>query len=179
MTNPINFRLDNEDGSLIFSREFALLDPYNGKDAKRGDYELMQTFWVQWVESGNTYRVRAPQGLITDVASIPRIVWTFGGLTPDGLYRNAAVIHDVLYMWQGKMPSGWFQQLNGQLQWVDAGGQWSKDDCDRMFLRIMKACGVDRDTRTKMYWSVKLCGWPAWWQTDKTREKYRNAFISS
>ena len=175
---PFEFELSNEDGPLIFSRKYAFLEPYNGPKAKRGDYLLEQTFWVQWENEGVTYRIRAPQGLITDVASIPRIVWSFSGLTPDGLYRNAAVIHDVLYMWQGDFPPGWFQKLEGEF-WVNASGKWSKDECDRMFLRIMKACGVDYNTRTKMYWAVKLCGWPAWWRTDKTREKYRKAFVTT
>ena len=37
----------------------------------------------------------APQGLITDGASIPRVLWSVAGSPWTGLYRDAAVIHDA------------------------------------------------------------------------------------
>jgi len=115
----MNFLANDQEERILFSRKFAMLEPYDGPDAKRGDYVLVEQFYAQWDHGKDRFRIRAPQGLITDVASIPRLVWTISGLTPDGLYRNAAVIHDVGYMWQGKFPPGWFQRLNSAAQWVD------------------------------------------------------------
>ena len=37
----------------------------------------------------------APQGLVTDGASIPRALWSVVGSPWTGLYRDAAVIHDA------------------------------------------------------------------------------------
>jgi hypothetical protein len=102
------YTLRNDDGEIQFSRRFALLDPDERPGAKVGDYELKEEFSVTWtVWEGNTrrsYRIRVPKGVRTDIASVPRLVWTLSGLTPDGLYRNAALIHDIIYMWCGEFP---------------------------------------------------------------------------
>lgn len=39
--------------------------------------------------------IEVPAGLITDLATIPRIFWIL--LPPDGKYAKAAIIHDYLY----------------------------------------------------------------------------------
>lgn len=183
MTNPTNFRLDNEDGPLSFNQKDAELDIYRGPNAKEGQFILAQTFITEWGVDDVTYRLRIPQGYITDVASVPRVAWSV--ITPDGWHRNGALNHDGLYTWQGEMPSGWFQKKDEAGNWVDVlnedgkPAKWSKNDCDRFFLRTMKACGVSKARRFLMYWAVNMFGWPAWWRTDPSREKYRNAFISS
>src|SRR4051812_2279337 len=41
----------------------------------------------------------APAGFVTDLASIPRIVWSV--YPPDGPWVKAAIIHDFLYYTQG------------------------------------------------------------------------------
>jgi hypothetical protein len=169
MSKP--FVLINEDGELIFSRQFALLDPYDDK----GNFVLQEEFWVQWQAYGSTYRIRLPKGLITDIASVPRIVWTISGILPDGLQRNAAIIHDAGYMWHGSFPPGWFQKQVRE-KWQNVSGIWSKDELDRLFLRIMKACGVNPVKRWLMYKAVAWFGGPAWRRNDPAREKYRNAF---
>lgn len=170
-TPTTHYVLDTEDGPVTFSRKWAWLDPFD----ENRNYILVEEFWCSWVVGMRTYRVRVPKGFITDIASIPRWVWSAFDMLPDGLYRNAAVIHDAGYMWQGKFPQGWFQELvNGQ--WVNVVAVWRKDDIDRLFLRIMKACGVGRVTRYEMYYAVKIAGLPAWLKTDKTREQWRNAF---
>lgn len=169
-----------EDGPMLFSRKYALLEPYNDLH----EYILLEEFWVWWQDAGKTYRIRVPKGFITDIASIPRWVWSFSGLTPDGLYRNAALIHDWLYMWQGKLPGSSFQQQETDGTWLDVGlalfhppdAEWSRDEIDRLFLRIMKACGVDKNTRTKIYWSVRLFGWWAFNRNDPSKQRYLHAF---
>lgn len=165
------FTLPHDEGDITFSRQFALLDPLDDK----GNFILQEEFWMQWEVNGQTYRIRAPKGLITDIASVPRIVWTISGILPDGLQRNAAVIHDIGYMWRGVFPWGWFERLDGG-EWRNAPGTWTKEEIDRLFLRIMKACGVGPVKRWLMYQAVALFGGPAWRQLDPTREQYRKAF---
>lgn len=167
----------NDDGRVWYTRKFAALEPYNGPDAKRGQYILTEEFAASWRHDGELYRLRVPKGLITDIASIPRWTWSVGGLTPDGLYRNAALLHDILYMWQGSFPPHWFQVQDQYGNWVTCHKTWSRDQADRFFLRLMKASGVDKATRNKMYWAVKLFGWWAWRGKDTyAQEKYRYSF---
>ena len=46
---------------------------------------------------GNTdARIVVPKGFVTDFASIPQSLWSFG-LSPHGQYSRAAVVHDFLY----------------------------------------------------------------------------------
>ena len=42
--------------------------------------------------------VDAEIGFITDFGSIPRLLWSFPGLSPFGKYRRAYVIHDKLFI---------------------------------------------------------------------------------
>lgn len=43
------------------------------------------------------YCVEIPEGFINDGASVPRWAWSIVGLTPDGLLRAAAIVHDFHY----------------------------------------------------------------------------------
>jgi hypothetical protein len=45
-------------------------------------------------------KIIVPKGFVTDFASIPQPLWSFG-LSPHGQYSRAAVIHDFLYWAQG------------------------------------------------------------------------------
>lgn len=169
----------NDDGKIWFSREFALLEPYNGPGAKKGDYILLEEFWVSWEHDGKIYRFRCPKGMITDIASVPRFVWTIGGILPDGLHRNAAVVHDPQYGWQGFFPYGWFQMQNIMGEWVNCPLEWNRDMVDRLFFRILKASGVDDWTRFRMYYALRGFGWYAWNGKDiDFQNKYRYAFIN-
>jgi hypothetical protein len=60
-----------------------------------------QVFWILWTdmkwEIGNSgVFIVVLAGFVTDFASIPQGLWTFG-LTPTGSYGRAAIIHDYLY----------------------------------------------------------------------------------
>ena len=45
--------------------------------------------------------ITVPAGFVTDLASIPRLVWSF--YPPDGPWVKAAIIHDFLYDTQGRV----------------------------------------------------------------------------
>lgn len=74
-----------------------------------------------------------PRGFKTDLASIPRLFWSF--YPPFGDYMNAAVIHDFLY-----------KKL------------FPKKQADLIFYRIMKEDGVGALTRIIFYYAVKYFG---------------------
>lgn len=78
--------------------------------------------------------IRVPAGTVTDLATIPRLLWTI--FPPHGRWAKAAIIHDYLY-------------TNA----ID-----SKAYADRVFLEAMGVLGVSRPTRTAMYWAARWFG---------------------
>lgn len=78
--------------------------------------------------------IYVPAGTVTDLASVPRILWAV--FPPHGEYAKAAIIHDHLY-----------QQAIGTKRWADD-----------VFLEAMTVLGVARWRRTVMYWAVRLFG---------------------
>src|SRR5947199_120869 len=65
--------------------------------------------------AGQTFKpVGVPEGFVTDLTSIPKIVWGFN-LRPEGPYAYAAVVHDFLYWTQDR----------------------SRDEADKIFLIAM------------------------------------------
>lgn len=78
--------------------------------------------------------IRVPVGTITDLASVPRILWAI--FPPHGQYAKAAIVHDYLY-----------EHAIGTKVWAD-----------RVFLEAMTVLGVARWRRVAMYWAVRLFG---------------------
>lgn len=78
--------------------------------------------------------IRVPAGTITDLASVPRLLWVI--FPPHGEYAKAAIVHDYLY-----------DQAIGTKSWADG-----------VFLEAMTVLGVVRWRRTVMYWAVRLFG---------------------
>ena len=77
--------------------------------------------------------VNVPDGFVTDLASIPQQVWSFG-LRPEGPYTYAAVIHDFLY-WMQDRP---------------------REEADEIFLTAMADSRVDEPLRSRIYKAVRL-----------------------
>ena len=88
----------------------------------------------------------APQGMITDGASIPRFFWRIIGSPLSGKYRQAAVIHDAGYL--------------GVLEWRSGTVQknYTRQEVDDMFLLLMEALGVSWWRRRAMHWAVRWFG---------------------
>ena len=91
-------------------------------------------------------KVIVPIGFVTDLASIPQILWSFG-IRPEGSYAYAAVIHDYLY---------WTQER-------------SREEADRIFLYAMEDSKVEKGLRKKIYDAVRLAGGSAC-DTNKERK---------
>lgn len=97
-------------------------------------------------------RILVPENFETDLLSAPRFVWTLLALPPDGLYRNAAVVHDWLYTNQGYVDSIRF----------------TRAECDGILLEVMRRMyGVDGKRiswiqRNLAYLAVRLFGGTHW-----------------
>jgi hypothetical protein len=90
--------------------------------------------------------IAVPEGFVTDFASIPQIFWS-AGLSPDGRYSKAAIVHDYLY---------WTQLC-------------TRKQADNILLIAMEESEVGSITRTLVYEGVRLGGSRAW--TANAREK--------
>jgi len=118
-------------------------------------YEYIQHCWMM-----------IPAGLNTDYASIPRFLWPI--MSPWGRYREAAVVHDYLY-----------QNLGHCMIFLGTRGQekpkwkivYRRLNCDKIFYKAMKWCGVPDWKRLVMYKGVRLGGWKAWNNYKKRKEK--------
>lgn len=87
-----------------------------------------------WLTDNPEDVIRIQAGYITDLASVPRILWAL--FPPHGRYAKAAIIHDWLY--------------DNALR--------TKKDADRIFLDGMRVLGVPRWRRMIMYSAVRLFG---------------------
>ncbi|WP_229996560.1 DUF1353 domain-containing protein, partial [Escherichia coli] len=100
-----------------------------------GDYRwrLVEPFEFWQTERPDDV-IYVPEGYVTDLASVPRILWSV--FPPHGRYAKAAIIHDWLY--------------DNALR--------TKAEADRIFLDAMKVLGVPRWRRVLMYAAVRLFG---------------------
>ena len=125
-------------------------------------YRLEEDYIYCWKIDSTKYRITIPAGFTYDGASVPRPVWTISGLTPDGLIRAAALVHDWLYQFKGDLPKGSHQFFHKNSEWRNVIGKWNRKDADRLFSRIMREAGVARTKRRRAYRAVRLFGWIAW-----------------
>ena len=83
--------------------------------------------------------VTVPKGFVTDFASIPQALWSTG-LSPNGRYSKAAVVHDYLY---------WTQTC-------------TRAQSDNLLMIAMKESNVGAATRQLVYDGVRIGGDAAW-----------------
>jgi hypothetical protein len=101
-------------------------------------YELLA--YYQFVGPDGQTKHFIDIGFQYDGASVPRIVWTITGITPDGLHRAATLIHDYLYI-------------------NHSGYSYTRKQVDQLFKAQMIANGVPARTANLMYRFVRLLGW--------------------
>lgn len=82
--------------------------------------------------------IDVPSGTKTDFASVPRIFWSI--LPPDGVYTQAAVLHDYMYKTRIR----------------------SKEEADKIFYESMGVLGVKDWKRKVMLVSLQAFGFIAW-----------------
>lgn len=80
-------------------------------------------------------RLYIPEGFITDLASVPRVIWAV--VPPYGLHTRAAVVHDWLY--RSKI-------------------QITRAEADNVFLELMQQDKVDPTLAKLMYRAVRMFG---------------------
>jgi hypothetical protein len=102
-------------------------------------YELQHPYKFTFGE----YRYTIPALFRYDGASVPRLLWTIIGVTPDGLHRAATLIHDYLYM---------ERDLHGH----------SRKEVDLLFYNQMIELGMPRRKAKIMHRGLVLAGGFVW-----------------
>ena len=91
--------------------------------------------------------ITVPKGFVTDFASVPKGLWSFG-LSPHGKFSKAAIIHDYLYWTQG----------------------CTREQSDMIMLIAMKESQVEAVDQFALYEGLDLAGNPAWVENMQDRE---------
>jgi hypothetical protein len=138
------------------------LRPINTKE-----WKLWEDWIYEWEESGLKCRTIIKAGQITDMASIPKVLWWIGPFQPDGLHRAAADWHDRAYSTRGHFypedPAGPYEEFDAHFNvWLPKQRVFTREECDRMFLKIMLEAGESASTANTMFWAVRLFGRFAW-----------------
>ncbi len=127
-----------------------------------------RSLWA--IQKAITYRTHAgdiitiPPGMQTDLASIPRLLWTF--LPPDGPWAQIAVFHDLLYKTKG----------SGVWQFHDKDGNpigtpkpslsrnvcYSRKEADELLRDGMSDLGIAGIRRWAIYNGVRVGGGAGW-----------------
>jgi hypothetical protein len=94
-----------------------------------------------------------PLGFVTDLASVPRVVWPF--YPPDGPWAKAAVIHDFLYATKGT--GEWHTQRG-----ITRADPYSRKEADDILKEAMADRNVGKWEQGVIWSSVRLGGAGGW-----------------
>lgn len=107
---------------------------------QRFDFRLSEPFMV-----GINHTIEVvPKDFITDLASIPRVLWSIYSPNDTATIR-AAVLHDYMYR---------------------CNTQYTRKQADTIFYYALKQSGVSTWRASKYYYAVRFLGWK-FWQSDK------------
>ena len=131
---------------LVYHAEVHVEKPPESRWQLSADFRVSMTVHPN---DGDPYAltIKAPRGLVTDLASVPEALWSIVG--PIGLHLEASIIHDYLYM-------AWTDFRSGNALVRD----WNF--ANDVFLAGMKASKVlalhrtliDAAVRTQIGWGV-------------------------
>jgi hypothetical protein len=127
-----------------------------------------RSLWA--IQKEITYRTHAgdvitiPKGMQTDLASIPRLLWTF--LPPDGPWVQIAVFHDLLYKTKGA--GVWnFRDKDGNpigtpRPSLSRQTCYNRKDADELLRDGMADLGISGFRRWAIYNGVRIGGGAGW-----------------
>lgn len=143
--------VDRFSGKLVL----VLLD-----DKEHGAVRDGRSLWG--VHDGLTYRtsiggeatITVQPGFVTDLASIPRLVWTI--YPPDGPWVKAAIIHDYLY---GTSGTGVWKNHPSS---ISRATPYTRAEADDILREAMANRGVGLATRNVIWSAVRVGGAGGW-----------------
>lgn len=161
------------DGDIDKITDFAYLDELHFVRHAKAPPETSESLWqlardfrvscTVHPAEGDPYPVTltAPQGMYTDLASVPKAVWNIVG--PIGKHLEASIIHDYLFM-----------------AWTDYRDKAMDRDWDfanKVFQAGMKVSGVSGFRRTLIHIALRLVGWSVFRKKPYTFEARMNGWL--
>lgn len=113
------------------------------------NHDWMLSMDLKYSIGGTGVAITVPAGFVTDFASIPEFLWSYG-LSPHGKYSKASIIHDYLY---------WTQNC-------------TKAQADNILLIAMKESDVSSIKENEIYAGVNLGGRPSWNSNSVERKRH-------
>jgi hypothetical protein len=136
--------------TLLNMRQPDITPIQHSKYRYRNDEDYTITIFVR----GLPYFITIPAGFIYDGASVPRVLWSLSGLTPDGLIRAASLVHDWIYVHKGEVLA-MHKNIKYPLKLTRA-------QTDRIFLDHMANSGMGWWERNTAFAAVRAYGWTQW-----------------
>jgi hypothetical protein len=102
---------------------------------------------------GDEELIIIPRGFVTDLTSVPRIVWSF--YPPDGPWAKAAVIHDFLYFTSG---TGVWHTHRG----ITRAAPYSRIEADDILKQAMADRKIGKWEQLVIWTAVRLGGAGGW-----------------
>lgn len=108
-------------------------------------------------------RIKIPAGQVYDKASIPSVLHFLA--RPDGPVEGPALIHDMFYVFKGKLPKGWVVVVSNQVEYKDNlqllalekedNIPWSREQADKLFRKMCIEAGLPVWRANSYYHSVR------------------------
>ena len=139
------------DTGLHLQRSIEAVQVREGDDA---DYILGRDYTVSFGLDDSRRAITVPQGMLTDLSSVPGIARSIIGRV--GPHLEASIVHDFLY-----------------IAWQDIAGRGARKEdrkfADKLMREAMKAANVSGAKRFLIYAAVKTFGWSAYRKPDPDR----------
>jgi len=97
--------------------------------------------------------INVPAGFVTDLASIPRPIWSF--FPPDGPWVKGAIVHDFLYYTQGT--GEWYGRRG-----IVREQPYTRAESDGILREAMADRGIGAWAKFVIWSAVRLGGWIGW-----------------
>ena len=149
---PVEIEGFRYESALVLVRLKDAVKLRTGEDA---DYLTGRPYLVSWKARGGQWQgIEVPEGLITDLTSVPRLLrWIIGRVGP---WLEAAIVHDYLYIaWQdipGKRPT-----------------EQDRRFADDIMFAAMSEAAVKPILSRAIYWAVKTFARGAYERTTEDR----------
>lgn len=110
-----------------------------------------------WLYEDDKYKIFVKDGYLYDCASVLQLTTSFSGIYPDGLIRAAATVHDPIYQNSGydtaTRPNDFYE-----IVYKDGRNWISNREADKLFYKIYRATGEDREKCIAAYLAVRAGG---------------------
>ena len=118
-------------------------------------YRLRSDYSYIYEGKDGLHRIICPKNMITDLLSVPPIVWSF--LPPSGPMQAGAVVHDLICKHKGKLPRFYHDRMIMDL-WIQEKITYTWEEAADIFNEINKLTPASKIKRQLAYFFVRCYG---------------------